>query len=136
MMASLICVFSVAAFVQFFFTYCRSMVAYSAAVALSDNVREFAGMQNQNVAANDFDRFRQLLHLCPNLDADKKELRAVGAYYSTLSLVGHAFRSVVPDVAAWAERERQNCSYFAAVVLDRRIAESRDLCLQEVSASL
>jgi hypothetical protein len=136
MIAALICVFSVAAFVQFFFSYCRSMLAYSATVALSDNVREFAGMQARVVAADDFDRFLQLLQLCPDLDADKKEIRAVGAYYSTLNVLGHAFRSVVPNVAAWAERERQNCSYFAAVVLDRRIAQSRDLCLQEVSASL
>jgi hypothetical protein len=136
MMAALICVFSVAAFVQFFFSYCRSMIAFSASVALSDNVREFAGMQARNVAADDFDRFLQLLRLCPDLDADKKEIRAVGAYYSTVNFLSHAFRKAVPNVAAWAERERQNCSYFAAVVLDRRIAQSRDLCLQEVSASL
>jgi hypothetical protein len=136
MIAALICVFSVAAFVQFFFSYCRSMLAYSATVALSDNVREFAGMQARSVAADDFDRFLQLLQLCPDLDEDKKEIRAVGAYYSTLNVLGHSFRSVVPNVAAWAERERQNCSYFAAVVLDRRIAQSRDLCLQEVSATL
>jgi len=136
MMAALICVFSVAAFVQFFFTYCRSMVAYTSAVALSENVREFAGMQAQSVAPGDFGRFRQLIRLCPDLDEGKKEIRAVGAYYSTLSVLCHAFRSALPGVASWAERERQNCSYFAAVLLDRRIAQSRDLCLQEVSANL
>ena len=136
MIAAFICVFSVAAFVQFFFSYCRSMLTYSATVALSNNVREFAGMQARSVAADDFDRFLQLLRLCPDLDTDKREIRAVGAYYSTLNLLNHAFRVAMPNLASWAERERQNCSYFAAVVLDRRIAQSRDLCLQQVSASL
>jgi hypothetical protein len=136
MMPAFICVFSVAAFVQFFVSYCRSMVAHSITVALSDNLREFAGMQSQSVGANDFDRFRQLLRLCPDLAEGKKEVRAVGAYYSGLSMLSSAFRSMVPAVAAWAERERQNCSYFVAVILDQRIAQSRDLCLQQVSASL
>jgi hypothetical protein len=136
MIAAFICVFSVAAFVQFFVSYCRSMLAYSATVALSDNVREFAKLQARSVAADDFDRFVQLLRLCPDLEDGKREVRAVGAYYSTLNVLSHAFRAALPDVANWAERERQNCSYFAAVVLDRRIAQSRDLCLTEVSASL
>jgi len=136
MMAAFICVFSVAAFMQFFVSYCRSMLANSITVMLSDNVREFAGMQARSVAADDFDRFQQLLRLCPDLDAGKREIRAVGAYYSTLNVLNHAFRMALPNVAAWAERERQNCSYFAAVILDQRIAQSRDLCLQQVSANL
>jgi hypothetical protein len=93
-------------------------------------------MQARNVAADDFDRFQQLLRLCPDLDEGKREVRAVGAYYSGLNVVSHAFSSVFPTVAAWAERERQNCSYFVAVILDQRIAQSRDLCLQQVSANL
>ena len=80
MIAAFICVFSVAAFVQFFFSYCRTMLAYSATVSLSDNVREFAGMEARSVSAGDFDRFLQLLRLCPDLDADKREIHllAVG----------------------------------------------------------
>jgi hypothetical protein len=39
-------------------------------------------------------------------------------------------------VAAWAEQERESCSYFAAVALDRRISYSRDLFTQQIADRL
>jgi hypothetical protein len=41
-----------------------------------------------------------------------------------------------PRVAQWADHERRDCSYFAAVALDRRISYSRDLFTQQISDRL
>jgi len=131
MMAALICVISVVAFLQFFISYCRSILATSRKVQLSDRVREVAGIANKNVAAEDFQRLLQLVRLCPERGDDQTEIRAVGTYYGFLHIIGRACRSMIPSLAAWSERERQSCSYFAAVALDRRISYSRDLLAQQ-----
>ncbi|MGH9715007.1 MAG: hypothetical protein ACRD5M_17060 [Candidatus Acidiferrales bacterium] len=131
MMAALICVISIVAFLQFFVSYCRSVLASSRKVQLSDRVREVAGIDKQNVAAADFQRLLQLVRLCPERGDDQTEIRAVGTYYGFLHVVGRASNSLIPSVAAWSERERQSCSYFAAVALDRRISYSHDLLSQQ-----
>ena len=40
---------------------------------------------------------------------------------------------LIPGFGPWTERERQSCSHFAAVALDRRISYSRDLFTQQVA---
>jgi hypothetical protein len=136
MIASLIFVISFAALLQFFVLHCRSILAYSRRVQLSDRVREVTGIVAQDVRASDFDRLVQLVRLCPERGEDRKEIRVVGAYYSLLALVDRMTRSLIPSVAAWTEHERQSCSYFAAVALDRRISYSRDLFTQQVADRL
>lgn len=133
MIAALIFVISVAALLQFFVLHCRSILAYSRGVKLSDHIREVTGMTGQDVSAEDFDRLVQLARLCPEHGNDRKEIRAVGFYYVLLNFVGRATRSLVPSVASWVENERRGCSYFAAVALDRRISYSRDLFSQQVT---
>jgi hypothetical protein len=39
---------------------------------------------------------------------------------------------MVPALSRWAGREQQDCAYFAAVALDRRIAHNRDLLLEQM----
>ena len=64
-------------------------------------------------------------------------LCAVGYYFRReRGTMKHLARPTVPRVAAWAEQERENCSYFAAVALDRRISYSRDLFTQQVADRL
>jgi hypothetical protein len=41
---------------------------------------------------------------------------------------------MVPSLAAWTESERGQCTYFAAVALDRRIAFSRDMFAQQMES--
>ena len=127
MMAALICVVSLAAFLQFFVSYCRSILASTRGIDLSENVREVSGIENAGVAADDFARLLQLLHLCSDGGQDRTEIRAIGTYYSLLRIVSRVSRSIIPSVASWVEQERRSCSYFVAVALDRRIANSRDL---------
>jgi hypothetical protein len=136
MIAALICVISLAAFLQFFVSYCRSILASSRKVELSSRVREVTGIANQNVGADDFQRLLQLVRLCPEHGDDQTEIRAVGTYYGLLHILGRAAQPLIPSVASWTEQERQNCSYFAAVALDRRISYSRDLFTQQVADRL
>jgi len=136
MIAALIFVISVAALLQFFVLHCRSILACTRRVELSDRVREVAGIAAANVAAGDFDRIVQLVRLCPERGDDRKEIRVVGTYYSLLDVLGRITRSITPKIAAWTENERQSCSYFAAVALDRRISYSRDLFTQQVADRL
>jgi hypothetical protein len=132
MIAALICVISFAALLQFFASYCRSILASSRKVELSERVREVTGIAGETVAADEFDRLLQLVRLCPEHGDDRREIRAVGTYYSMLEIVGRASHSLVPILSAWTEQERQSCSYFAAVVLDRRISNSRDLLTRQI----
>jgi hypothetical protein len=136
MIAAVIFVFSIAAFLQFFIWHCRSILASSRRVELSDRVREVTGIQSPNFGAEDFGRLVQLVRLCPERGDDRGEIRAVGTYYSLLHILGRVARSTVPSVAAWTEQERENCSHFAAVALDRRISYSRDLFTQQVADRL
>jgi hypothetical protein len=134
MMASLICVFSVAALMQLMAAYCRSILASSRRVELSDRVRDVAGFVDDRVGVGDFGRLLQLVRLCPERGDDHGDIRAVGAYYRALRFLNRATNTLVPQVAAWANRECENCSYFAAVALDRRISYSRDLFTQQLGS--
>ena len=133
MIAALICVASVAAFVQFLISYCHSVVAAFGKVDVSARVREVAGMGNREVVVDDFARFLQLLHLCPENNADRLEIRAVKIYYALLRGVAGISRLFVPSLEAWADRERVGCSHFAAVALDRRMEFSRDMFARQAS---
>lgn len=136
MIAALIFVISMAALLQFFVLHCRSILAYSRRVELSDHIREVTGLAAQDVSAGDFFRLVQLARLCPDRGDDRKDIRVVGLYYRLLDLLGRVTRSVVPTIAEWTDGERRGCSYFAAVALDRRISYSRDLFSQQVADRL
>jgi phosphatidylglycerophosphate synthase len=136
MIAALICVVSVGILLQFLVSYCRSILASSGKAELSERVREVAGMGRRSIAAGDFARFLQLIHLCPECKTDQMELRAVGVYYSLLHMFGRITSALAPRVAAWSEQERRNCSHFAAVALDRRISYNRGLFAEQVNGLL
>jgi hypothetical protein len=133
MIPGLILVLSLAALLQFFVSYCRSVIASYSKIELSEQVREVAGIDAEPVAGDDFRRLLQLVRLCPERGDDRFEIRFVGAYYRLLSLARALLRSIAPAVVGWAERERESCAYFAAVTLDRRIAYSRDLLAQQMA---
>jgi hypothetical protein len=134
--AALICAISLALMMQFFVSYCRSVIAASRKSELSERVREVAGIQDQRVRGEEFSRLIQLLHLCPGRGDDSGELRAVGMYYALLAATNKLFKPLSLAIARWADAERESCSYFAAVALDRRISYSRELLAQQISGSL
>src|SRR5277367_918657 len=133
MMASLIAAVSLAALVQVFVSYCRSVLASARKVELSTRVVALAGMEGESLAADDFDRVLQLVRLCPEHDMDRTGVRAIGTYYRLLQVLRRMIGAFNPGVAVWTERESRSCSHFAAVVLDRSISSSRSLFTQQAS---
>ena len=130
-MAALIFVVSAIALLQFFISYCRSLIASSMKQPLSEEVRDVAGIP-ATASGDDFVRVLQLVQLCPDRPEDRSDLRAVGAYFRLLNVIRATLARVVPALVPWTEMERNQCAYFAAVALDRRIAFSRDMLAQQL----
>ncbi len=61
MMAAIIFIFSVAALMQFFVSYCRSLIAASSRRALSSDVQDVIGIR-RSASGDDFERVMQFLH--------------------------------------------------------------------------
>lgn len=133
MMAGFILVFSVAALMQFFVSYCRSLIAASVKQSLSPEVQDVTGI-SKAASGEDFARVVQLLRLCPDRPEDRGELRAVGAYFGLLNFLRATVARVAPSILTWTETERGQCTYFAAVTLGRRIAFSRDMLAEQIEA--
>jgi hypothetical protein len=133
MMAGIILVFSAAALLQFFVSYCRSLIAASSKHALSPEVRDVTGI-NRAASGDDFARVVQLLHLCPDRPEDRSRIQAIGAYFSLLNFVRSTIAKLVPSLETWTETERGQCTYFAAVALEQRIAFSRDMLAEQMDA--
>ena len=85
MMAAFIFACSVVLLLQFFISYCRSLIAASARQSLSREVRDVAGIA-QSASGEDFARVVQLLQLCPDSPEDRAGIQAVGAYFRMLSM--------------------------------------------------
>ncbi len=136
MIAPLIFVISAAALLQFFFSYCRSVIGASSKQDLSEQAREVTGIENHVVSGEEFGRLLRLVELCPAPGDDSYEIRAVRAYYRLLNVLRVLTRPMVPAVALWAERERAGCAYYAAVALDHRIAYNRDLMAEQLNNRL
>ena len=76
-------------------------------------------------------RVTQLLQLCPERPEDRPGLRAVNLYYDILNLVQNSIARLIPSLREWTEQELAGCASFAVVVLDRRIAFSREILAQQ-----
>jgi hypothetical protein len=133
MIAALICVISIAALLQFFVSYSRSVIAAYRKSDLSEQVREVAGIEGQPLGSEQFSRLLQLVRLCPQKGDDHGDLAVVRSYYRLMGWLEKMGRALSPAICAWADNERVNCTYFAAVALDRRIAYSRALLAQQMS---
>ncbi len=130
-MATLIFILSAAALLQFFISYSRSLIAASIKQPLSAEVRDVTGIAN-SASGNDFARVLQLLQLCPERPEERGRIRTISAYFELLTAARSTVARLIPALMAWTEMERGQCTYFAAVTLDRRIAFSRDMLAQEI----
>lgn len=133
MMAAIILVCSVVFLLQFFVSYCRSLIAASVKHPLSAEVQDVTGIRS-SATGDDFARVVQLLQLCPDRPEDRSGVQAIGAYFSLLGFLRATLARFAPTVLAWTETERGHCTYFAAVTLDRRIAFSRDMFAQQLES--
>jgi hypothetical protein len=130
MMASLIFAVSVVTLLMFFVSYCRSLMASSSRHPLSREVRDVTGIVAQPTG-KDFVRVTQLLQLCPEGPEDRTGLQAVRMYFNILNLVQKTIARVIPALHEWTENELAGCAGFAVVVLDRRIAFSREVLMRQ-----
>ncbi|MGC2530216.1 MAG: hypothetical protein WA639_20915 [Candidatus Acidiferrum sp.] len=133
MMAGIILVCSVIFLLQFFVSYCRSLIAASVKHPLSAEVQDVTGIRT-TAAGEDFERVVQLLQLCPDRPEDRNGIQAIGAYFSLLGFTRATLARIIPSLRSWTETERGQCTYFAAVTLERRIAFSRDMFAQQLES--
>lgn len=134
MILALIYIVFLAALIEFFVHRCRSMLASSRRIELPAGVREAAGVDRSDVAPGDFEKLLELARLCPEECARSQRVAAVCTYYNVVHVLGRLSRGVVPRLESWAEKEQRNCSHFAAVALDRRIACTRRLLTRGVQS--
>jgi hypothetical protein len=130
MMAALIFVVSVTTLMMFFVSYCRSLVAASVSHPLSKEVRDVTGIK-ASASGRDFARVLQFMQLCPERPEDRTGLQAVEIYYGILRLVQGTVARIIPPLHLWTEQEQAGCANFAVVLLDRRIAFSREILAQQ-----
>jgi hypothetical protein len=130
-MATVIFLISVAALLQLFISYCRSLIATSIKHPLSAEVRDVTGIPN-SASGEDFARVTQLLDLCPERPEERGRLRVINAYFALLNIIRSTVARLIPALSNWTEMERGQCAYFVAVALDRRIAFSRDMLANQL----
>ena len=130
MMAAFIFAVSLVTLLMFFVSYCRSLVASSVHHTVSREVRDVTGIP-ASATSGDYARVMQLLYLCPERPEDRTGLQAVGLYYRILGLLETTTARLVPSLQSWTEQERAGCANFAVVLLDRRIAFSREILAQQ-----
>jgi hypothetical protein len=122
MIPALILVMSCAALLEFFRSYCRSLLMSYAQVELSAKTREFIGIQSREIAGAQFHRLLGLVRMAPSLSDDKWDLRVVSIYYRAVRLAGFLAAPLGSAARKWVEHQSSLCAYFAAAALDRRIA--------------
>lgn len=132
MIAILIFALSILTLLQFFISYCHSLIAESRGHELSEQTLEISSITAKGPHGDKFNRLLQLIALCPDRGSDKIQIRAVSAYFSMLGLARMLFMWIASATAQqWIESERGGCAYVAAVILDRRIASNRALMTQQ-----
>jgi hypothetical protein len=133
MITALIFVISFLTLLEFFVSYCHSVIAASREYELSEQALEISGTTSRTVRGDQFKRLVQLLELCPEPGGDSNQVRALSAYFDLLGLVRTMLNWAAPSASQWIETERGGCAYVAAVALDRRIKYSRMLMAQQAS---
>ena len=76
------CLF-VAALMQFFVSYCRSLIAASYDGRCRPDVQDVIGVR-RSASGDDFERVMQFLHLCPDRREDRNGIKAIGVYFRIL----------------------------------------------------
>jgi hypothetical protein len=132
MMAAFILACSIVFLLQFFISYCRSLIASSVREPLSQEVQDVTGM-TRPATEEEFARVVQLLQLCPERPEERGEISLIRAYFRMLGVIRSTIAHIVPSLERWTSSERRQCTHFVAVVLGRRIAFSRNLFAQQMS---
>ncbi len=118
-----------------FLAYCRSLLAEASDAKLSEAAQKAIAAESGTISAKDFQRLRALARLCPFGQTDEASLRAICVYHLLLQGLYGICSRMCDAFAGWTERERQRCSYFVDVTIDRRIASARALLAEQTTDS-
>ena len=125
MIPLLILTLSAGALVQFFVSYCRSLISVYSKLEISREALESAGLPSGQVTAEEFSRLMSLVHQCAVPADDSTQLGAVRVYYAIITALHRACR-LLPASCSWFLRERSGCAHMVGVALDRRLAFIRE----------
>jgi hypothetical protein len=134
-LAALIGVVSFVVLLQFLIIYARLLIRSSSRIRISEQVLNVAGISD-DVPAAEFGNLVTLLYLCPNPGNDRLGLQIVKAYFWLLQLMSRILKAMAPWLTAPFEKERGSCARFIAVLLDHRIAFSREKMTQQAASRL
>jgi hypothetical protein len=115
-----------------FVAYCRSLLRTASETELSTAALNAIAEELAGVSAEDFHRLRALLELCPLGQKDAFPLAVVSIYFFLLAVIYAISLRLSGGIGNWTERERQRCSHFVAVSLDKRIASARRLRAEQM----
>src|SRR5437667_9986531 len=105
MMAAFILACSIIFLLQFFISYCRSLIASSVREPLSQEVQDVTGMARPANEA-EFARVLQLLQLCPERPAERGERSLIRAYVQRLRIIRSPLSPVVPAAVYGSSSDR------------------------------
>ncbi len=124
MIAFLVLAISVASLVQFFISYCRSLIAVYSKVEISREAMERAGLAAGPVEADEFSRLMTLVRQCRVAADDCAELSAVRIYFAALTAL-EKLCLFLPASCSWLDRERTGCAHLVGVAFDRRMTSTK-----------
>jgi len=121
MFSAMLLTISVVALSQFAVYYWRAVVAGVAAQPISDEVLAAARVETPALSGQDFPAIAKLHDLTPNLQRTPSGLGLVRMYFHAMRGIATIANGRLAAVAAWAERECELCTRYAAVQVDRRL---------------
>ena len=126
MIAALLLVISLAALAQFALFSWRAILAGIAAQPLSERFAEASPVGEAAMQGGGFDAMVNLHSMTPELRVGEGRLRAVRMYYHAVETLSRMSGKVMPQVAAWSEREMATCTRYVAVLVDQRMARNME----------
>jgi hypothetical protein len=127
MVAVILFLVSMVAFVQFGLYYWRATISGVAAHAISERIRVAAGITTSTIGAQDFRNIIILKDLSPDLRGPVGSFLGVRAYFSIVAKLG----KIVPAMATWSTIEMTTCARYVAVLMDQHL-ESNIACAAKI----
>jgi len=115
-----------------FVAYCRSLLHQASRTELSAAALDAIAVASASISPEEFHRLQALLGLCP-LGRKVFPLAAMSVYFFLLTVISAVSSRISRNIAKWTERERQRCSHFVAVSLDKRIASVHKLRAEQMN---
>ena len=117
--------FSLFALVRFGVSQWRGLWVSVATQHVSDSLPLSTGMEDSAIGPRDFGTLKGFCdRLSPEFKRSSSWLREVAIYYRVVAGFNKILR--LPSLSAWANREMQLCSRYAAVVLDQNLSMHLD----------